>query len=64
MAINRIRHDAAWACALSFLELLENWPEEAKQVAFAELYQRIVAAIEAYDIQRLRELRRLGISEN
>jgi hypothetical protein len=65
MPANRICHDAAWACALSILELFQNClRDEEKQDAFDEVFQRVSAAIEAYDIQRAREQARIRASEN
>jgi len=61
----RLQHDAAHALAVALLEIVENCirPEE-KLDALQEFYQASLAGLQAYDIMREREDRRLNPSKN
>lgn len=65
MGAKRLRHDAAWAIATTILECIENCirPEEQKDASH-ELYWRVKAGIECYDLMVEREQQRLKPSEN
>ncbi len=47
-----LQHDMAWAVTLTIMEVIEDVlrPEERKD-AFDEIYERVRAGIEAYEIQ-------------
>lgn len=57
MKPNRLRHDVAWATTLHIVEVFAQ--EEEQTDEFQEVYIRVVAALEAYEIQREREQRRM-----
>lgn len=61
----RLIHDAAWATARSLMDCLENClREEEKRDAFAELYRRVRAGLEAYELMMRRQERRLSPGRN
>jgi hypothetical protein len=61
----RITHDAAWAAATSIMECIENClrPEERAD-AFAEIYCRVKAGIEAAFMSADRQQQRLKPGAN
>jgi hypothetical protein len=61
----RITHDAAWATATSILECLGNClREEERGDAFAEIYSRVKAGIEAAFLYANRQQDRLKPGRN
>ena len=58
-----LQHDAAWVLTQSILEIFAL-NESEKAEAFAEIYTRAKAALEAYDIQAERMQRRLNPCNN
>lgn len=63
--MERLRHDVAWAASASIIELFEPLlREEEQREAFAEIYQRVKAALEAYDLEADRTHRHLQPTRN
>jgi hypothetical protein len=59
------RHDAAWPGAFSIVEVFAPLlREEEQSEAFHEVYRRLMALLEAYDIQSERAQRRLRPCKN
>jgi hypothetical protein len=54
------RHDHAWSIARHIIELFEpSLPEDQAREAFAEIYVRVKAGLEVYDIMQNRLDKRL-----
>jgi hypothetical protein len=65
MLNERLIHDTAWATALSLMELINPvLRDEERHDAFVEIFDRIHAGIEAYEIQVERLQHRLRPSKN
>jgi len=65
MASESVRHDHAWAGAKSVLAVFAPLlREEEEPEAFAEVYARLRALLECYDIQTDRMLRRMKPGRN
>jgi hypothetical protein len=60
MGTNRLRHDAAYVCATALLDMACGALMAQEHKDFHdEAYHIVLAALEAYDIQREREAVRL-----
>jgi hypothetical protein len=65
MASESLKHDTAWATAVSILEVFEPLlREEEQQEAFAEVYQRVKAGLECFEIEADRMQRRMVPGKN
>ncbi len=65
MADDRLRHDVAWTTATHILEVFAPClREEEQREAFAEIYARVQAGLECFEIQAERMQRRLKPSSN
>jgi hypothetical protein len=63
--VERIKHDVAWVAALEILELfLPLLREEERRDAFGEIYDRLKAALHAYDKENKSLLHRLRPMSN
>lgn len=61
----RLKHDTAWVLSHSILEIFAPClREEEQREAFAEVYVRIKAGLEALCIQEERQAQRLSPSKN
>lgn len=59
------RHDVAWPAALSILSVFEDViREDEHRDALHEIYIRVVAALEAYDMRAQRLLQQTEPGEN
>jgi hypothetical protein len=59
------RHDHAWAGAKSVMDVIDSLlMEHEKRDAFAEIYIRLKAMLECYDIVRTRRELRMRPSRN
>ncbi len=59
------RHEVAWPASLSILSVLQDWvPEGEHRAAMQDIYVRVIAALELYDIYAQRRLRETEPSEN
>ena len=56
--MNRLQHDVAWATAKAVMKLLVLRDEEMREV-FINVYERIKAGFEAYELQANRIQTRL-----
>jgi hypothetical protein len=65
MQTSTLIHDVSWAASVAIMEMLENvlLPQERKD-AFGEIYERIKAGIEAYEVQVARQQLRMRPSRN
>jgi len=60
MISESLKHDVAWAGAISILEVFVNLIREEEQPdAFREIYDRVKASLEAFEIQSNRLERRM-----
>ncbi len=65
MSSESLRHDAAWATAVSIVEVFAPLlREEEQREAFAEIYARVKAGIECFEIKAERMHQRLKPSCN
>lgn len=65
MASESLKHDTAWATAVSILEVFEPLlREEEQREAFAEVYQRVKAGLECFEIEMDRRDARLKPTRN
>ena len=63
--MERVKHDVAWATALEILQVfLPLLREDERRDAFDEIYQRIKAALHAYDQEHKSLLHRLAPLSN
>ena len=65
VANERLIHDVALATSRHILEVFSGWlREEEHRDAFAEIYQRIKAGIECFEIENHRMARRFDLGRN
>jgi hypothetical protein len=65
MANQRLIHDVAYATSRHILEVFAGClREEEQRDAFAEIYERVKAGIECYEVQNRRMERRLEPGRN
>ncbi len=65
MANERLTHDVAWTTATHILDVFAPClREEEQRDAFAEIYVRVKAGLECFEIQAERMQRRLKPSSN
>lgn len=65
MQNQRLIHDVAWAVTLHIVEFVAPLlSEEEQREAFAQIYERVKAGLECYDIQLERMKKRIRPSKN
>ena len=65
MARNSLRHEVSWATAERILEFVaRSLRDEDRRDAFVEIYSRVSAGLEAFEIQTQRFERAMQPSKN